>query len=58
MPVSRETLTAEQRNQPASRQASYPSTRINGSPETVFDLIADLPNYGRWLPGSVRCIRF
>ncbi len=28
------------------------TTRIDGSPETVFDLIADLPNYGRWLPGS------
>jgi hypothetical protein len=27
-------------------------TRIDGSPEIVFDLIADLPNYGRWLPGS------
>jgi uncharacterized protein YndB with AHSA1/START domain len=21
-------------------------------PETIFDLIADMPNYGRWLPGS------
>ena len=26
--------------------------RIKGSPETLFDLIADMPNYGRWLPGS------
>ena len=26
--------------------------RIEGSPETIFDLIADLPNYGRWLSGS------
>ena len=25
---------------------------IKGAPETVFDLIADMPNYGRWLPGS------
>jgi uncharacterized protein YndB with AHSA1/START domain len=25
---------------------------IDGSPETIFDLIADMPNYGRWLPGS------
>ncbi len=25
---------------------------IKGSPETIFDLIADLPNYVRWLPGS------
>lgn len=28
------------------------TTIIDGSPEAVFDLIADLPNYGRWLPGS------
>jgi uncharacterized protein YndB with AHSA1/START domain len=28
------------------------TARIEGSPETIFDLIADLPNYGRWLPGS------
>jgi hypothetical protein len=27
-------------------------TRIDGSPEVIFDLIADMPNYGRWLPGS------
>ena len=26
--------------------------RIEGSREVIFDLIADLPNYGRWLPGS------
>lgn len=25
---------------------------IEGSPELIFDLIADMPNYGRWLPGS------
>jgi hypothetical protein len=28
------------------------TVRIEGSPETIFDLVADLPNYGRWLPGS------
>jgi uncharacterized protein YndB with AHSA1/START domain len=28
------------------------TTRIEGSPETIFDLIADMPNYGRWLRGS------
>jgi hypothetical protein len=28
------------------------TTRIEGSPETIFGLIADMPNYGRWLPGS------
>jgi hypothetical protein len=21
-------------------------------PETIFELIADMPHYGRWLPGS------
>lgn len=26
--------------------------QIEGSSETIFDLIADMPNYGRWLPGS------
>ncbi len=28
------------------------TARIEGSPETIFDLIADMPNYRRWLPGS------
>jgi uncharacterized protein YndB with AHSA1/START domain len=28
------------------------TTRIDGAPETIFELIADMPNYGRWLPGS------
>jgi uncharacterized protein YndB with AHSA1/START domain len=28
------------------------TARIEGSPEAIFDLIADMPNYGRWLPGS------
>ena len=23
---------------------------ISGSPQLVFDLVADLPNYSRWLP--------
>jgi hypothetical protein len=27
---------------------------IEGSPASIFDLIADLPNYGRWLPRSSR----
>ena len=25
---------------------------VHGSPEAVFDLIADMPNYNRWLPDS------
>jgi len=28
------------------------TTRIEGSPETIFNLLADMPNYGRWLPAS------
>jgi uncharacterized protein YndB with AHSA1/START domain len=28
------------------------TSRIEGSPETIFDLVADMPNYDRWLPGS------
>jgi hypothetical protein len=33
---------------------TYPrfTTQIAGPPEVVFDLVADMPNYGRWLPGS------
>ena len=28
------------------------TVQIKGPPEVIFDLIADMPNYGRWLPGS------
>lgn len=28
------------------------SIQIQGSPEKIFDLVADMPNYGRWLPNS------
>ena len=28
------------------------TARIEGPPEVIFDLVADMPNYGRWLPGS------
>lgn len=28
------------------------TVRIEGSRETIFEVIADMPNYGRWLPGS------
>jgi hypothetical protein len=28
------------------------TARIDGTPKEIFDLIADLPNYDRWLPGS------
>ena len=28
------------------------TSRIAAPPEVVFDLVSDLPNYGRWLPDS------
>lgn len=28
------------------------TSQIAGTPEVIFDLIADMPNYGRWLPDS------
>jgi uncharacterized protein YndB with AHSA1/START domain len=28
------------------------TAQIHGSPDTIFDLVADMPNYGRWLPNS------
>jgi hypothetical protein len=28
------------------------TAQINGSPKVIFNLIADMPNYCRWLPGS------
>lgn len=28
------------------------TTQIHGSPDVIFDLVADMPNYGRWLPNS------
>jgi uncharacterized protein YndB with AHSA1/START domain len=28
------------------------TVRILGPPEAIFELVADMPNYGRWLPGS------
>jgi hypothetical protein len=28
------------------------TARIEGPPDVIFDLVADMPNYGRWLPGS------
>ena len=28
------------------------TTQVAGAPEVVFDLVADMSNYGRWLPDS------
>jgi hypothetical protein len=30
------------------------STRIEGSPETIFDLITDMPNYGKEMVNAIR----
>ena len=30
-------------------------THIHGSPETIFDLVADMPNYGQRLHNSFAC---
>jgi hypothetical protein len=30
-------------------------THIHGLPVTIFDLVADMPNYGRWLPNFPVC---
>jgi uncharacterized protein YndB with AHSA1/START domain len=35
-----------------SRTRRQYTSQIKGSPETIFDLIADMPGYGRWLSGS------
>src|SRR2546427_6110630 len=31
------------------------TARIEGSQKNIFDLVADMPNCGRWLPGSEAC---
>jgi hypothetical protein len=28
------------------------TAKVGAEPEMLFDLLADMPNYGRWLPGS------
>jgi hypothetical protein len=30
------------------------TTPIEGSPEVIFELISDMPNYGRWLSAPRR----
>jgi len=37
---------------PMSRVRLQFSSQIAGPPEVIFDLIADMPNYRRWLPDS------
>lgn len=35
----------------STRDLSF-TTHIHGSPEMIFDLVADIANYGRWLSDS------
>lgn len=35
-----------------SQWHKFYSSRIAAPPELLFDLLSDMPNYGRWLPGS------
>jgi hypothetical protein len=37
---------------PVSHWHKLYTVDINASPAVLFGLVADLPNYGRWLPGS------
>src|SRR6516164_8300833 len=48
------TRTAPRRRVQASMSEAHLrfTSQIAGPPEAIFDLVADLPNYGRWLPGS------
>ena len=37
---------------PSSHWHRLYTADINASPAVLFGLVADMPNYGRWLPGS------
>jgi hypothetical protein len=37
---------------PVSHWHKLYTADINASPAVLFRLVADMPNYGRWLPGS------
>ncbi len=36
----------------ASQWHKFYTASIATTPDVLFDLLADMPNYGRWLPGS------
>src|SRR6202034_1168401 len=36
----------------ASQWRKFYTASITTTPDVLFDLLADMPNYGRWLPGS------
>jgi len=35
-----------------SQWHKFHSSSVAAPPELLFDLLSDMPNYGRWLPGS------
>ena len=35
-----------------SQWHKFYSSKVAAAPELLFELLSDLPNYGRWLPGS------
>jgi hypothetical protein len=37
---------------PTSQWHKFYTAGIAATPDLLFDLLSDLPNYGRWLPGS------
>lgn len=37
---------------PASQWHKFYTSRVAAPPGVLFELLADMPNYGRWLPGS------
>jgi hypothetical protein len=37
---------------PRSQWHKFYSSEVAAAPELLFELLSDLPNYGRWLPGS------
>jgi hypothetical protein len=44
-------VLSEERAKMISRDLRF-SAQIHGSAEMIFDLVADMPNYDRWLPDS------
>ena len=37
---------------PASQWHKFYTALVAAPPGALFELLADMPNYGRWLPGS------
>jgi len=37
---------------PSSQWHKFYTSTVAAPPEVLFELLSDMPNYGRWLPGS------